>query len=193
MMDPPSRKDVQWETDSGAREVREPDGHVARAFTTCRSPRSNYGREGLMVKDSHIDENSTSEFRAISPARCQELLESQSVGRIAWQAADGPQILPVTYAWHQGMIIFRTSPYGVLSELIRPTAVAFEVDDLDQVNRQGWSVVVQGRAQGVAEPDQLVRMWAVGSVVPWAAGVRNLFIQITPHKVTGRVVAAQSG
>jgi hypothetical protein len=36
-------------------------------------------------------------------------------------------------------------------------------------------------------------MWTEGSVVPWAAGVRNVFIQITPHKVTGRVVAAQSG
>jgi nitroimidazol reductase NimA-like FMN-containing flavoprotein (pyridoxamine 5'-phosphate oxidase superfamily) len=146
-----------------------------------------------MAEKSYTDEKSTSEFRGISPARCQELLESQSVGRVAWQAADGPQILPVTYAWHQGMIIFRTSPYGVLSELIRPTAVAFEIDELDQVNRRGWSVVVQGRAQGVAEPDQLVQMWTVGSVVPWAAGVRNVFIQITPHKVTGRVVAAQSG
>ena len=124
---------------------------------------------------------------------CLRLLAEARVGRLGFTTPTGPQILPVTYAWHQGMIIFRTSPYGVLSELIRPTAVAFEVDELDQVNRRGWSVVVQGRAQGVAEPDQLVRMWTVGSVVPWAAGVRNVFIQITPHKVTGRVVAAQSG
>ena len=105
-----------------------------------------------MAEKSNTDEKSTSEFREISPARCHELLESQSVGRVAWQAAGGPQILPVAYAWHQGMIIFRTSPYGVLSELIRPTAVAFEVDQLDQVNRRGWSVVVQGRAQGGGHP-----------------------------------------
>jgi nitroimidazol reductase NimA-like FMN-containing flavoprotein (pyridoxamine 5'-phosphate oxidase superfamily) len=146
-----------------------------------------------MVHDRFVDDDSTSEFRAITPARCEELLQSQSVGRVAWQAADGPQILPVTYAWHEGTIIFRTSPYGVLSELIRPTEVALEIDDLDQNSRRGWSVVVQGRAQGVAEPDQLVRMWTVGSVVPWARGVRNVFIQITPYKVTGRVVAARSG
>ena len=147
----------------------------------------------MMAEDRFIDDWSTSDFRAMTPARCQELLESQTVGRIAWQAADGPQILPVTYAWHEGTIIFRTSPYGVLSELIRPTEVALEIDELDQKNRRGWSVVVQGRAQGVAEPDQLVRMWTVGGVVPWAAGVRNVFIQITPHRVTGRVVAARSG
>jgi nitroimidazol reductase NimA-like FMN-containing flavoprotein (pyridoxamine 5'-phosphate oxidase superfamily) len=146
-----------------------------------------------MVENRFIDDEPASEFRAISPTHCQELLESQSVGRIAWQAADGPQILPVTYAWHDGTIIFRTSPYGVLSELIRPTEVALEIDELDQNNRRGWSVVVQGRAQAVAEPDELVRMWTVGGVVPWAAGVRNVFIQITPHKVTGRVVAARAG
>ena len=49
-----------------------------------------------MVQYRFTDDESTSEFRAMSPAQCQELLESQSVGRVAWQAADGPQILPVT-------------------------------------------------------------------------------------------------
>jgi uncharacterized protein len=78
-----------------------------------------------------------------------------------------------------------------LSELIRPTEVALEIDEIDQRNHGGWSVVVQGRAQGVAEPEQLENMWAAGGVVPWAAGVRNVFIQITPHGVTGRVVAAR--
>lgn len=146
----------------------------------------------MMAQQGFSDAGSIDEFNPISPSRCQELLESQSIGRIAWQAADGPQILPVTYAYHEGTIIFRTSPYGVLSELVRPTDVAMEIDELDQQNRQGWSVVVQGRAQGVAEPDQLVRMWTVGGVVPWASGIRNVFIQIVPHRITGRIVAARS-
>jgi uncharacterized protein len=145
----------------------------------------------MTAQQGFSDAGSIGEFKPISPSRCQELLESQSIGRIAWQAADGPQILPVTYAYHEGTIIFRTSPYGVLSELVRPTDVAMEIDELDQQNRQGWSVVVQGRAQGVAEPDQLVRMWTVGGVVPWASGIRNVFIQIVPHRITGRIVAAR--
>jgi hypothetical protein len=33
----------------------------------------------------------------------------------------------------------------------------------------------------------------VDGVVPWASGVRNVFIQIVPHRVTGRVVVARSG
>ena len=80
----------------------------------------------------------------------------------------------------------------MLSELIRPTDVAMEIDELDQESRQGWSVVVQGRAQGVAEPDQLVRMWTVGGVVPWASGVRNVFIQIIPRRISGRIAGARS-
>jgi hypothetical protein len=35
-------------------------------------------------------------------------------------------------------------------------------------------------------------MWTVGGVVPWASGVRNVFIQIIPHQITGHVLAARS-
>ncbi len=130
-------------------------------------------------------------FSAIGPEQCVEFLTGHSIGRVAWQSTEGQQILPVTYAWFEGAVVFRTSPYRVLSELIRPTEVAFEVDDLDQVHHRGWSVVVHGRAQA-AESGDLTRMWAVGGVVPWASGTRNLFIQITPHRLTGRRVAARA-
>ena len=55
-------------------------------------------------------------FSAITPARCTELLSTQSVGRVAWQGPKGPQILPVTYVYYDGSIVFRTSPNSVLSD-----------------------------------------------------------------------------
>ena len=64
----------------------------------------------MMAPERSSDEDSTDEFTLLSRSRCQELLDSRSIGRVAWQAADGPQILPVTYASHGGTIIFRTSP-----------------------------------------------------------------------------------
>jgi len=139
------------------------------------------------------DDDETGMFSAIGPEQCVQLLTEHTIGRVAWQAAEGPQILPVTYAWFEGTAVFRTSPYGVLSELMRPTAVALEVDDIDEDHHQGWSVVVHGRAQAVAEPQELIRMWTVSGVVPWASGIRNLFIQITPHRLSGRRVAARLG
>jgi nitroimidazol reductase NimA-like FMN-containing flavoprotein (pyridoxamine 5'-phosphate oxidase superfamily) len=137
------------------------------------------------------DEEEQGQSRAISEPDCIELLQAHDVGRLAWQTADGPQILPISYVFHEGRVVFRTSPYGPMSELIRPAEVALEIDELDLQRRAGWSVVVQGRAEPVDEPAELVRLWAVDGAVPWAAGVRNLFIQITPRRITGRTLKAR--
>jgi nitroimidazol reductase NimA-like FMN-containing flavoprotein (pyridoxamine 5'-phosphate oxidase superfamily) len=142
------------------------------------------------MTDRNDDDEVIPTFSAIPPARCVELLQTQTVGRVAWQAADAPEILPVTYTWYDNSVIFRTSPYGPLSGLVTPTHVAFEVDEIDQQHRQGWSVVVHGRAQAVAGSDRLSQLWTVAGV-PWAPGLRNLFIQITPTTLSGRQVAAR--
>jgi len=130
-------------------------------------------------------------FTEIAEARCLELLQSQTVGRVAWFARDAPEILPVNYVWHENCVIFRTSAHGPLSELSQPTDVAFEVDEIDQQHHQGWSVVVHGRAEGVVRPADVVRLFAA-SGVPWASGMRILIIRITPTRVSGRLVATQS-
>jgi nitroimidazol reductase NimA-like FMN-containing flavoprotein (pyridoxamine 5'-phosphate oxidase superfamily) len=128
------------------------------------------------------------QFTALNERQCRDLLQGTSLGRVAWQSADGPQILPVTFACHGDSLIFRTSPYGPLSDLVQPTDVAFEADELDQRRRSGWSVVVQGRAAVVAEPAEVVKLWTVDGLVPWAPGDRNVFIEITPRRNTGRVL-----
>lgn len=119
-------------------------------------------------------------------ARCHELLSQHSVGRIAWSAADGPQMFPISYAWLNGLVVFRTSPYGILSELVQRTAVVFEVDAIKETRRVGWSVIVRGRATGIASPDQLSRPASMSQAIPWASGHRNLVIAITPTQITGR-------
>ena len=125
---------------------------------------------------------------ALSANQCLDLLGSAGVGRIAWAAADGPQILPVNYVIHEGLAYFRTSPDGLLAELAEPRAVALEVDDLDHRSRTGWSVVVHGQAQSVAAPQQVLRTWAA-QISPWSPGDKGLLIQVTPVKMTGRMVS----
>ena len=134
------------------------------------------------------DDRSERHFEAIGRQQCLDLIEDHHLGRVAWQAADLPQILPVTYAMHQGSAYFRTSPDSILAELAQPTSVALEVDDLDEQTRNGWSVVIYGRTSAVSEPDQLADLWASDSLVPWAAGNRTLFIRIVPERVSGRVL-----
>jgi uncharacterized protein len=134
------------------------------------------------------DEGSERHFEALGREKCLDLMESHHVGRVAWQAADLPQILPVTYAMHQGSAYFRTAPDSILAELAQPTRVALEVDELDQQNRSGWSIVMHGGTSAVSEPDELDDLWASDSLVPWASGHRTLFIRIRPERVSGRVV-----
>ena len=58
------------------------------------------------------------QFSALSERQCRELLQSSDLARVAWQTADGPQILPVTYVCHGGSLVFRTSPYACVVALL---------------------------------------------------------------------------
>ena len=144
-----------------------------------------------MARPDDDDDYATRSFSAIGPTRCTELLSTQSVGRVAWQGPDGLQILPVTYVYYDGSIVFRTSLDSVLSDLSSSTDVLFEIDEIDQRNHRGWSVVARGRAEAVHEPREVNRLLTDAGVVPWAPGDRNVLIQITPQKVTGRTVSAR--
>ena len=141
---------------------------------------------------SPSDQNSPGSFAELSEAECQELLAQHTAGRVGFMAPDGPQILPVTYQYRNGDVIFRTSPAGALSGLVRRTSVAFEIDDIDEQNRSGWSVLVLGFAEAMAHNYLLTSAWETGPV-PWADGVRNLFIEIKPRKISGRSVRAATG
>ena len=141
---------------------------------------------------SPSDQNSPGSFAELSEAECQELLAQHTAGRVGFMAPEGPQILPVTYQYRNGSVIFRTSPVGALSGLVRRTSVAFEIDDIDEQNRSGWSVLVLGFAEAMAHNYLLTSAWETGPV-PWADGVRNLFIEIKPRKISGRSVGAVTG
>jgi uncharacterized protein len=134
-------------------------------------------------------ERSASHFAELPLAECERLLAEHKAGRIGLNAPSGPQILPVTYAYYAKTIVFRTSPYGVLSSLGRHTRVAFEIDDIDEERESGWSVLVLGSAERVTREYTLTSLWKDGPV-PWAEGTRNLFIMITPDTITGRIVGS---
>jgi uncharacterized protein len=135
---------------------------------------------------------SPSNFAELSEDACKELLAQHTAGRVGFMAPDGPQILPVTYQYRNGNVIFRTSPHGAMSSLVRRTSVAFEIDGIDEEKQSGWSVLVLGFAEAMAHNYLLASAWETGPV-PWADGVRNLFIEIKPRKISGRSVRARTG
>jgi len=70
--------------------------------------------------------------------------------------------------------------------------IAFEIDHFDEAAHTGWSVLVQGDVHPM-ESDEEQAMAAEAGVESWAAGDRNLFLRITPTKVTGHRVGKLPG
>ncbi len=122
-------------------------------------------------------------LRDIPRDECLEMLDSRQVGRIAFTDLDGLVVLPVNYSMHDGAVYIATLPSSRLSAHATEGAVAFEVDEVDEFNEVGWSVVVRGRVAMVpfAElPD------AKDMPYPWPEGPRLLVLRIDPTQVTGR-------
>jgi uncharacterized protein len=180
----------RWSSAIRAGDLRRPG--MQHGTVDGSQPAAHREMEALALISPANRNPSTSNFAELSEDECKELLAQHTAGRIGFLAPDGPQILPVSYQFRNGSVIFRTSPAGPLSGLIRRTSVAFEIDSIDEQNKSGWSVLVLGFAEAMAHNYLLSAAWETGPV-PWADGTRNLFIEIKPRKISGRAVRSRSG
>jgi nitroimidazol reductase NimA-like FMN-containing flavoprotein (pyridoxamine 5'-phosphate oxidase superfamily) len=126
-------------------------------------------------------------LRTLSPAECFDLLEPGGVGRVGFTSADGIMMLPVNFAVTAKTIIFRTAPDTLLA-LYSGAQVSFEADRLDEALRAGWSVLVQGRAHQIANEREVMRLQNRTHLQPWAAGARDIYVRITPIRISGRCI-----
>lgn len=80
-------------------------------------------------------------------------------------------------------VLVRSGPGPKLQAAERGDMVAFEVDDIDEEQHTGWSVVVVGRTRRLSAAEQN-RVELVPT--PWAVGPRLHLVRITPTRITGR-------
>ena len=91
----------------------------------------------------------------LSEDECRILISPGGVGRIAYSGRFGLTVLPVNYQVFEDTIVFRTAPDSPMGEDLRSGIanaeykVAFEIDELDNSERTGWSVLLQGAAHHV--------------------------------------------
>lgn len=111
------------------------------------------------------------------------LLAAKKVGRLAFVDEGAPMIMPMNFTLADERIVFRTLAYGSGARAV-DTAVAFEVDDIDDFLEAGWSVVVSGTAELLSE-EELNRLRG-DAPEPWAEGPRTLFVAIPIQQVSGR-------
>lgn len=124
------------------------------------------------------------ELAGLDRAECLQLLATRRVGRVAYVARPGlPDIAPVNYVLDGQDVLVRSGPGPKLQAAERGDVVAFEVDDIDEEQHTGWSVVVVGRARRLKAFEQVS---AELEPRPWAAGPRLHLVRITPVRITGR-------
>ncbi len=124
-------------------------------------------------------------LQTLSPDDCYELISPGGVGRVVFETADGPTVLPVNFAMWGQTVVLRTAADTDLAARL-DCQVGFEVDRLDEALSQGWSVLVTGHAAEVRKEEQVRRLEARLNLQPWAGGARDVYVQITPHRISGR-------
>jgi hypothetical protein len=104
---------------------------------------------------------------------------------VVFTEAAMPAAYPVNFVALADGIVFRTRAGGGLDSAVRGTVVGFEADAYDEELRTGWSVLVVGPAEEVADPD-VHGLFPRGE--PWAGGDRDRLVRIRYGRVTGRRV-----
>lgn len=130
-----------------------------------------------------------SHLRDLDREVCLQLMTRATLGRLALSTPEGPHIIPVGYALVGETVAVRTSAYSVLGTSARAALVAFQVDQVDEESRSGWSVMVRGRCYVETDSQELARVQeALGD--PWVAGARTLYLRLPLEHVTGRVLGS---
>lgn len=129
-------------------------------------------------------------MRKLTNVRSLRLLESVSLGRIAFTANAMPEIRPVNHIVDGGDIIIR-SHVGAAILSTHGQIVSYEADTLDPDSHLGWSVIVLGRAQVVQDPAAVERYSRM--VEPWVDRQMDYLVRIRPQTITGyEVLASQA-
>ena len=127
---------------------------------------------------------SSGELTRLDEDECWHLVRSRSVGRFgANRQGAGPLIVPVNYLTSDDPreIVLRSGAGSKLNAA-GSGLVVLQVDHVDPIHRDGWSVLVEGTARWLYEEQD------ESTVETWALGDRPYVIRITPTRVTGRQI-----
>ena len=131
----------------------------------------------------NMNESAVSEELAVE--ECWELLDRNTVGRLAVDIAGWPDIFPINYVVDGDTIVFRSGAGTKLAGAVLNRHVAFEIDGYLAEERVAWSVVVKGNA---GEIESMLDRYRADDLplFPWVHSDKPDFVRIVPTLVTGR-------
>lgn len=136
---------------------------------------------------SPADDHRMDLLEKMSFDECLRALASRGVGRIALTHRALPVVFPVNYVMDGHSVVLRTRPGTALAAARDEVVVAFEIDDIDERSRAGWSVLLTGFLRELSSPDEVAHAQRLG-LVSWAGDERSDFVRITPARITGRQI-----
>jgi len=130
-----------------------------------------------------MDTEIATPIELLSEDECWESLYASNLGRLALSVANEPSIYPLSFVATGQRLLFRTSPGTKLAELTVNSNVAFEIDGVGPDD--AWSVVVKGTARVLDKQSDIdaAAELALSSIIPTD---RYVYVEVTPHDVTGR-------
>ena len=125
------------------------------------------------------------QLETLSHDACMQLLRDGTIGRIAFVVDNNPLIFPVNYRLVEApsgpLLAVRTRPGTVIDQA--PTSVAFEIDSIDPVHHEGWSVLVRGELLHATPTSPEFR--ARYDPESWVAD-RESWLLVDPWAISGR-------
>ncbi len=126
------------------------------------------------------------ELMSLTTEQCEAHIVAGGIGRIVFSTDRGPVALPVNYEYSDDRIIVSTDATKA-TRLEDQETVGFEIDRIDDVLSEGWSVLITGSAKLIDDPEELVRLSSL-DLESWAGGNRHALVAIEPVEITGRVI-----
>jgi len=124
-------------------------------------------------------------LEVIDERRCRLLLGLAHLGRLGFTFRSLPVILPVNYALDEDQIVFRSESGSILSAAIARDVACLEVDDHDDLDHTGWSVLATGRLGEIEDEARLERLRDL-PLPTWRPMSRPHYLQLSLDLISGR-------
>ncbi len=131
-------------------------------------------------------------FGVVDEREALALAATMPVGRIALVHDGRLLVAPVNFLLDGRDVLVMTAGG---TELLRGArghaAAAFEVDDVVEWSRSGWSVLIRGQLSEVADAETVG--YVLTRLRPWAGGERHHVARLAGEEVTGRRIEPGPG
>ncbi|MET0149581.1 MAG: pyridoxamine 5'-phosphate oxidase family protein [Acidimicrobiales bacterium] len=125
---------------------------------------------------------------AIAEEECWQLVSTRRWGRLLVVVANHPELFPVDHLVDGRSLLVRTEE-GTKLRAALGARVGFEVDQVDDDARLGWTVMLAGYANEVFDTRELELAEIDADEAVWT-GDRVHWLRIVPFKVSGRRLVA---